>query len=106
MKNSIYHSPKGADGDHVDVYLGPHIKSPKVFIIDQIKDDTKAFDEHKCFIGFPSKSAVIATYHKAFSDGKGPDRFGHITEMSIDQFKQWLESGDTKKPLRYEKAAA
>lgn len=97
---------EGKDGDHVDVYLGPHIKSPKVFIIDQIRDDTRAFDEHKCFLGFPSKSAVIATYHKAFSDGKGPDRFGHITEMPIDQFKQWLESGDTKKPLRYEKAAA
>lgn len=97
---------EGKDGDHVDVYLGPHIKSPKVYIIDQIKDDTRAFDEHKCFIGFPSKSAVIATYHKAFSDGKGPDRFGHITEMPIDQFKKWLESGDTKKPLRYEKAAA
>jgi hypothetical protein len=98
---------EGKDGDHVDCYLGPHVRAPHVFVVDQINADTGKFDEHKCFLGFPSKSAAINTYHKAFSDGRGGERFGHITEMTVDQFKHWLAHGDTTKPLRFgQKAAA
>lgn len=95
----------GKDKDHVDVYLGPHTKSPHVFVVDQVDGDTKKFDEHKTFLGFASKTQVLKTYHAAFSDGRGGDRFGHITEMSVDDFKHWLKSGDTTKPLRYKAAA-
>jgi len=30
-------------------------------------------------------------------DGKGPDRIGAITELSMDAFKKWLREGDTMK---------
>lgn len=89
----------GKDKDHVDVYLGPHIKAPKVFVVDQIDTDSGKFDEHKCFLGFASKRSAIDTYHKAFSDGRGRERCGHVTEMSVDEFKHWLASGKTKSPL-------
>lgn len=91
----------GKDKDHVDVYLGPHKLAPKVFVVDQIDADSRLFDEHKAFIGFASKMQAINTYHKAFSDGRAGERFGHITEMTVDEFKRWLASGDTTKPLRY-----
>jgi hypothetical protein len=97
---------EGKDGDHVDCYLGPHVKSPHVFVVDQINADTGRFDEHKCFLGFTSKSAAINTYHKAFSGGRAGERFGHITEMTIDEFKHWLEHSDTTKPLRFRQARA
>lgn len=90
---------EGKDGDHVDVYLGPHLRSPRVYVVDQINADSKAFDEHKSFLGFASKQQVINAYHKAFSDGRAHERLGHLTEMSVDQFKDWLNSGNTKKPL-------
>jgi hypothetical protein len=96
---------EGADGDHVDCYLGPHLKSPHVFIVDQLNAETGKFDEHKCFIGFPSKFAAINAFHEAFSDGKAGKRFGHIHEMSMDEFKAWLKDGNTKKPVRYKEAA-
>jgi len=90
---------EGADGDHVDCYLGPHLKSPNVFVVDQLNADTGKFDEHKCFLGFGSKAQVRRAYHAAFSDGKSHERLGNISEMPIDKFKGWLARGDTTKPL-------
>ena len=41
----------GADGDHVDCFVGPDEKSEKVFVIDQKDLKTGAFDECKCILG-------------------------------------------------------
>lgn len=92
---------EGGDGQHVDVYLGPHLKSPHVFVIDQhhLKGDNP-FDEHKCFIGFGSKVQASEAYHRAFSDGRGKDRIGHIETMTVDGFKDWLRDGDTTSPIK------
>lgn len=87
----------GKDKDHVDVYLGPHLKSPTVFVVDQVDHETKKFDEHKAFLGFASPRQVMDTYQKAFSDGKAMQRLGHLTGMSIEEFKNWLATGDMKK---------
>lgn len=91
------HSPIGADGDHVDCFLGPHPKSPKAYIIDQVDPDSKKFDEHKIMLGFFSQQQAVNTYTKAFSDGKGKARIGAITEVSIPTLKAWLKHCDTKK---------
>jgi hypothetical protein len=92
---------EGGDGDHVDVYLGPHLKSPYVFVVDQHHLTAgKPFDEHKCFIGFGSKTQAREAYHRAFSDGRGKDRIGHVETLSIEGFKKWLRHGVTTKPIR------
>jgi hypothetical protein len=90
----------GADGDHVDVFVGPHLKSPHVFAIDQHRLHDRGFDEHKILLGFASKAQARKAYIAAFSDGKGAKRIGHIEHMTIDAFKDWLRSGDTKKPIK------
>ena len=89
----------GADGDHVDFYMGPKPKSNLVFIIDQKDLGTGKFDEHKVMLGFTSAPDARATYDKGFSDGKGPERRDDkSTVMSVASFKDWLENGDTTKP--------
>lgn len=90
---------EGKDGDHVDVYVGPDHASEKVYVVDQVNAESGRFDEHKVLLSYPSKSAALADYQKAFSDGKAKDRIGAVTEMSVDQFKAWVKSGETKKPL-------
>jgi len=90
----------GRDKDHVDCYIGPEHDSDKVFVVDQVDAQTKRFDEHKCLLSFASKKDALAAYEKAFSDGKAKDRIGHVTEMGVADFKKWLHSGDTTKPLR------
>lgn len=91
---------EGADGDQVDVYIGPSPRSDRVFLIDQVDATSGTFDEHKAMLGFVSKQHAISTYHRAFSDGKGPDRIGHVTALSIGAFKKWLAKGDTTQPKK------
>lgn len=93
--------PKGADGDHVDVLIGPHRSSDKVFVIDQIDPDTGKYDEAKCCLCFGSERQALATYKRGFSDGRGKDRIGKVTSMTIAQFKDWLQHGDQTKPFRH-----
>ena len=90
---------EGADGEHVDCYIGPHLDSKEIYVIDQVHADSQDFDEHKAFIGFLSEDQAIAAYNRAFSDHRGPDRMGAITTMSIQEFKDWLKHGDTTEPL-------
>lgn len=94
---------EASDGDHVDVYVGPKLGSPKVFVIDQVDKDTGHYDEAKVMLGYMKAEDAMHDYCKAFSDGHGHDRMGSVTAMNIDQFKDWLKNGDTKNPM--EKAA-
>lgn len=89
----------GADDDHLDIYMGDHPLSPNVWVIDQIDARTRKFDEHKVMAGFKSEPDAIATYRKAFSDGRGDDRIGAVTRMTVDRFKSWLARGDTTAPI-------
>jgi hypothetical protein len=89
----------GADGDHVDCYVGPNPESEKVFVIDQKDLSTGKFDEHKCMLGFNNSVAARRAYELGFSDDKGAQRIMKLTPMSLDQFKGWLRSGKTKDPI-------
>ena len=84
-----------ADGDHVDVFIGPHPESQYVAVVDQAFGDK--FDEHKVMLGFRNAAEAKAAYLASYSPGwKG---FRAITPMTMDQFKGWLENGDTSKPM-------
>lgn len=86
---------EGADGDHVDVFIGPNPDSEKVFIVDQVNADG-SFDEHKVLMAFDSKLKARSGYKSNYSNGW---KVGPITSMSMDEFKDWVKNGDTKKPL-------
>lgn len=96
---------EGADGDHVDAYIGPDQYADRVYVVDQIDPATGAFDEHKVLIGFGNIIKARQTYFKGFSDGSGSTRMGSITPMANGEFKTWLKTGDTKKPVRYQPPA-
>lgn len=90
---------EGKDGDHVDCYVGPEHDNARVYVIDQMDAESGKFDEHKCMLGFPSKRDALTAYQKAFSDGRGGERIKSVAEINMAEFKEWLRSGDTKKPL-------
>ncbi|UOF80306.1 type I restriction enzyme [Caudoviricetes sp.] len=91
---------EGADGDHVDVCIGPDAESDHVFIVDQQDHKTGAFDEHKVMLGYRTREEATRAYQAGFSDGKGPERQRAVVRMSMKEFKSWLKSCDTKKPVR------
>lgn len=88
----------GADGDHVDAYVGPDHSSPIAFIINQRDHRTHRFDEHKIILGVRSEHAARELYCAGFSDGKGHRRLGSLEPISIDGLKHWLKTGKTVKP--------
>lgn len=90
---------EGADGEHVDAYLGPHHESQQAFVVDQVHADTGAYDEAKVMLGYQSWPEAREAYEAAFSDERGAERLGNVTPMSLDQLKTWLREGDTKNPI-------
>lgn len=91
---------EGADGDHVDTFVGDRPDSDKVYVVDQIDQRTGAFDEHKAMMGYPNQLAAVRAYKRNF----GKDwKVGPVKEMSVPEFKEWAHNGDTKRALQPEK---
>ncbi|MFI8608488.1 LPD38 domain-containing protein [Pseudomonas sp. NPDC077649] len=88
---------EGADGEQVDVYVGPQEDSQRVFIVDQVNQQDGNFDEHKVMLGYPDMEAAIAAYRSNFDAGW---KVGPVTELSRDRFRDWLRDGDLTSPLQ------
>jgi hypothetical protein len=85
-----------ADGDHMDVFIGPNPESEIVFVIDQNKLDG-SFDEAKCMVGWTTEADAKAAYLANYSPGwKG---FAGIKALPIDVFKDWIKTGWTGAPI-------
>lgn len=83
-------------GERPDVYLAePFTPDAKVYIIDQVDDRDRVFDEHKIFFGFMSKEQVLATYEAVFTDAKGLLRIGTLVEMTPEQFDEWRSENNS-----------
>ena len=88
---------EGKDGDHVDVFIGPHPDNERVYVVNQHTPDGKRFDEHKVMLGFDSEQAARKAYLDNYTPGwKG---LSSIVPMKMADFKAWLKHGDTKSRL-------
>ena len=87
----------GADGDAVDVFIGDDKKSERIFTINQTDHNGK-FDEHKVMMGFINKNMAEKGYLSAYE--KGWSNYTDIVEMSIDEFKEWLNKKSQKKEMK------
>lgn len=85
-----------ADGDHIDVFIGPDIDSDLVFVIDQQTPDGE-FDEHKVMVGWSDAGDAQQAYLDAYSSGW--DGFAGIKPMSVAEFLDWISHGDTSVPM-------
>lgn len=87
----------GADGDHVDVFIGDKPDSETVYVVDQVDPKTRKFDEHKVMMGFADEQAAREGYLGNYEAGwKG---LGAIKAMPMKDFKRWVKEGDTKSPI-------
>ncbi|MFM5587697.1 LPD38 domain-containing protein [Aeromonas rivipollensis] len=87
----------GADGDHVDVFIGDKPDSETVYVVDQVDPKTGKFDEHKVMMGFSDEQAAREGYLGNYEAGwKG---LGAIRAMPVESFKRWVKEGDTTKPV-------
>ncbi|WP_279501706.1 hypothetical protein [Aeromonas veronii] len=87
----------GADGDHVDVFIGDRPDSETVYVVDQVDPKTGKFDEHKVMMGFADEQAARDGYLANYE--KGWNGLGAIKAMPVEEFKHWVKDGDTTKPV-------
>jgi len=83
----------GADGEEIDVFLGPLAGTEQdflVYIINQIDPTTRVFDEHKIMFGFSNWSEAKKAYLSCYEPGwKG---FGSMDQISLTGFSSWIKS--------------
>ena len=82
-----------ADGDHLDVYIGPNIDSELVFVIDQ-QTPGRRFDEHKVVIGCDSLDEAKQLYLDAYS----PDWQGIQDKLQTGAFKTGASANELVEP--------
>lgn len=85
---------QGADGDHVDCFVGPYDKSPLVYVIHTKDQKTDKYDEDKVMLGFDSPEMAMEALKDHY--GNPENIFLDITSMAMPEFKQRLE-GDWDK---------
>lgn len=74
----------GVDGDPVDVFLGPNLEAPMVYVVHQRRvNDWEKFDEDKCMVGFDSLEDATAAFLSCYSD---PRFLGPVTAMPVAEF--------------------
>ncbi|BEP54548.1 hypothetical protein GmRootV118_17920 [Variovorax sp. V118] len=87
---------EAADGDHVDVFVGPHAATAStVYVVDQVNADG-SYDEAKALFGFNTEAEAVDAYKGSYDSGW---KVGPITAMSVDEFKAGLAAGRFMKPL-------
>lgn len=91
----------GRDKDHVDVFVNPRRVTAQsgtspVYVVDQ-NNAKGAFDEHKVMLGYGSAVEARQAYLENFT--KGWKGLGTLNETTLDDFKRWLNEGDTRRPF-------
>jgi hypothetical protein len=90
----------GADGDHVDIFLGDRGDNDRFWVINQNKADGSGFDEHKIVTGVNSAEEAVELYKKSFSDGFGDKVFASVSgEFNADGIKAQLPAMDKPMPI-------
>lgn len=85
---------EGADGQHVDCFIGPNEKADNVYVIHQCKEDDKTkYDEDKVMLGFNSpeeaKKAYKAAYHNV-------DLFKGMHTFNFEDFEEAISKSSNR----------
>jgi hypothetical protein len=95
----------GADGDHVDLFVGDKGDNGAFWVINQTTPDGKAFDEHKVITGVDSAAEAIDLYKRSFADDFGAKVLGSVSQrMDAAQLKALLPDMSKANALHTPKA--
>jgi len=77
---------EGTDGDHFDVYLGPHPDAPMAYLVNTMAPPTfSQHDEQKAMLGFRTELEARQAYLAHYDN---PRFLGSITPMPMARFRE------------------
>lgn len=82
---------RGADGDELDVFIGPWPESERVWVVNRAKAGGE-FEEHKILLAFPDAESAITAYRNSYERGSAND--ASVVPCTIDQLKWWIAYGN------------
>lgn len=87
---------KGADGDELDVFIGPWPESLMAYVVNRVSASGQ-FDEHKVLLGFPDRASALNAYQNSYESGHSG--MGSVVACTLDQLRWWMKYGDLTRPL-------
>ena len=81
---------KGADGEEVDVFVGPHKDATHAFVVHQHKADGTGYDEDKVMLGLRNLKDATKRYLQHYNSKKF---LGPIASVPMDRLKELFSSG-------------
>jgi len=92
---------EGADGDHIDCFIGPKLNGSKAFVINQNKPDGM-FDEVKVMFGCETEAEAVALYLAHYQ--KGWERnIRDVVSTNTKKIREWIAGHDRFEPYKEEK---
>ena len=79
---------KGADGEGLDVFVGPNPNAEKAYVVHQKKPETGKFDEDKVMLGFDSTEEAKGAYLDHYDN---PKFFGDMVEIPMERLHELVE---------------
>lgn len=81
---------EGVDGDHFDVFVGPHREAKYVYVVTTRKaPDFTETDEQKAMLGFRTPAEAKAAFGQHYDD---PRFFGTMKAFTVEDFKNAVAS--------------
>lgn len=93
MHYGEFEGTTGADGDPIDVYVGPERTAAFAFVVHQQHPGDRTYDEDKVMLGFANAEDALAMYRAHY------DRRGFVQAMrrlSIVELADWLRAHGSK----------
>lgn len=88
----------GADGDPVDVFVGPFPELTQAWVINQRRvAGTPGFDEHKVMVGFTDEQQARDAYLHSYQ--RNWPGLMSMVPITVGQLKWWLRHGDKSRPI-------
>jgi 5'(3')-deoxyribonucleotidase len=84
---------EGADGDEIDVFIGPKLNASRAFVINQNKPDG-SFDEVKIILGCEDRDEAVNLYLAHYQKG-WEQNIGIISQTNTKKLREWL-AGKTR----------
>ena len=83
---------KGADGEGLDVFLGPNVNADMAFVVHQKKPESGKYDEDKVMLGFDEEDEAKQAYLDHYDN---PKFFDSIHPITMDKLRDLVAKKKT-----------